>query len=94
MQIKWTRRALADLDNAFEYIFQDDPNAALSVVDRIEDSIANLSRHPEIGRKGRVTSTRELVIPQTPYLVSYRVKAEQVEILAILHGKRKWPDRF
>ena len=33
------------------------------------------------GRPGRIANTRELVIPELPYLVGYRVK-EEVIVLA------------
>jgi len=35
-----------------------------------------------------------VVVTGTPFLVAYRVKAEQIEILAVLHGARRWPERL
>lgn len=47
------------------------------------------------GRTGRVSDTRELVIAGTPYVVAYRITHQsEVQILAVLHGKRRWPDAF
>ena len=94
MQIKWTSPAQTDLYQAFEYITQENPSAALSVIDRIEEGVNNLAKYPEIGRRGRVAQTRELIVPRTPYIVSYRVKSNQVDILAIIHSSRRWPDNF
>jgi toxin ParE1/3/4 len=51
-----------------------------------------LSRYPEMGRAGRVTGTRELIV--FPYLIAYRLKGGAIEIVAILHGSRRWPDSF
>ncbi|MBK9169933.1 MAG: type II toxin-antitoxin system RelE/ParE family toxin [Bryobacterales bacterium] len=48
-------------------------------------------RHPGIGRPGRVPTTRELVVPGTPYLIPYRVHDRQVELIGIFHGRQKWP---
>jgi plasmid stabilization system protein ParE len=28
----------------------------------------------------------------TPFLISYRVSRGRIEILALLHGAREWPD--
>jgi plasmid stabilization system protein ParE len=40
-----------------------------------------------------VPDTRELVISGTPYIVAYTVLDRQkVEILAVFHGKQKWPE--
>jgi toxin ParE1/3/4 len=37
--------------------------------------------------------TRRLTITGTSYLAFYRLR-EHVEILAVLHGARRFPDRF
>jgi toxin ParE1/3/4 len=41
-----------------------------------------------------VAGTRELVIRGTPFVVAYRVKKNEVWVLAVIHGARKWPDEF
>ncbi|HCU24030.1 MAG TPA: type II toxin-antitoxin system mRNA interferase toxin, RelE/StbE family, partial [Deltaproteobacteria bacterium] len=38
--------------------------------------------------------TRELIIVGTSYLVPYRVKKDRIEILAVMHGSRRWPENF
>ena len=92
MQVIWTSPARSDLLEAFEYIIQDNPKAALSIVDRIEATVAHLAAHPKMGRAGRITGTYELVMIPTPYIVTYRIKAKRVEILAVIHASRKWPE--
>ena len=49
---------------------------------------------PYLGRAGRVTGTRELVMSRTPYIVAYRIHADVLEVLAVVHGARRWPERF
>ena len=64
-------------------------------MDGILNAVGYLAIHPHAGREGRVKSTRELIIPGTPYFVAYRVKNEDtVEVLAVIHGKRRWPATF
>ena len=53
-----------------------------------------LDQYPELGRKGRIPATRELVITDTPFLVAYRIHKREVQLLAVLHGARRWPDRL
>lgn len=91
MKVRWTRLALADLAAAHDYIAKEAPEAAGRVVDRIEGSVRNLGRHPDLGRPGRVEGTRELVVPGTPFFVPYRVCGDSIEILALVHGARRWP---
>jgi toxin ParE1/3/4 len=50
-----------------------------------------LQKFPHRGRPGRKTSTRELVIPNLPYVVIYRIREQIIEITRILHGAQNWP---
>jgi toxin ParE1/3/4 len=43
---------------------------------------------------GRVTGTRELVVPQTPFIIPYRVHQERLEIIRVFHSARQWPEGF
>jgi len=94
MMVRWTRLAVHDLDAAYEYIAQSSPDAALNIVERIEAAVAALTHHPRIGRAGRVSGTRELVVTGTPFIVAYRTAASGIDVLAVMHGARMWPDRF
>ena len=46
-----------------------------------------------VGRRGRAKDTREFVFADLPYIVVYRV-TNQVEILAVMHTAREWPENF
>jgi toxin ParE1/3/4 len=94
MRLRWTAPALRDLDALGDYIAGDDPAAATRIVTRIFDQTDRLAKHPHIGRPGRVPGTRELVIKDTPYIVPYRVRDGAVELLAVFHGAREWPEKF
>jgi toxin ParE1/3/4 len=94
MKIKWVRLALKDLDATSEFIARDNPEAASRVLRRIWDAVQMLAEHPHAGRAGRVPGTRELVITGTPFIIPYRVVENTVQILRVLHAKRKWPQRF
>jgi len=47
-----------------------------------------------MGRPGRLFGTRELVVPDTPYIVPYRVRGERLELMAVFHGRQKWPEEL
>ncbi|MBS0271778.1 MAG: type II toxin-antitoxin system RelE/ParE family toxin [Proteobacteria bacterium] len=91
MKIVWTYLALRDLEDAYEFVADNSPKAASGMIDRIEKALSNLKIYPNVGRKGRIEGTRELIIPNTSFIFSYRVKETHIEILAFLHGRRKWP---
>jgi addiction module RelE/StbE family toxin len=94
MAIVWRRQAEQDLQRIVDFILERNPAAARSVCDRIERRVAELLDHPQSGRRGRVVGTRELIVAGTPYIVAYRVKGRQIDVLAVLHGARRWPVNF
>lgn len=91
MQVKWLRRALRNLEQEAAWIARDNPRAAARLVAEVDGATRLLALHPDMGRPGRVPGTRELVMPDFPYIVPYRVREQRVEILRVLHTARKWP---
>jgi toxin ParE1/3/4 len=95
MNIRWSDEALEDLRSLQAYIAKDNPAAAKKVAMAIVESVEiNLPENPQMGRPGRVSGTRELVIAQTSYIVPYRVKAGTIQVLRVYHGARRWPEQL
>ena len=95
MRLRWTRLAEGDLEAIAGYIGQDSPAAAPRVVLELLDQVESvLARNPAIGRPGRVLGTREFVIAGLPYILAYRVRGTDLEILRVLHASRRGPDDF
>jgi toxin ParE1/3/4 len=91
MKIRWTRTALQNLSAEAEYIARDSPTAAGKMLARLKKALNLLAGQPSMGRAGRIPNTRELIIPETPYIIPYRIHNEQIEILRVFHTARKWP---
>lgn len=89
----WSPKALGHLEQLWRFIAQDSEIAADQVVQRIFDSVDLLKTQPEMGRVGRLAGTRELVVPRTPYFVVYRVRRGGLELIAVLHGSQRWPQK-
>jgi toxin ParE1/3/4 len=85
------RTALGNLDHHANYIAENDPIAARNAVQRIQAAVDQLAEYPSMGRIGRVPLTRELIIGGTPWIIVYRVRADAVEIIRVLHGAQSWP---
>lgn len=94
MKIVWTPRSQRNLRDAARYLTQFNPYAALSMVRTIRAAPQQLLHHPASGRPGRIDGTRELVIIGTPYILPYRVHRDAIEILAVIHTSRQWPDQL
>jgi len=92
LPVRWLRRSLRDLQTIHDFIASENPAAARQTVRRIRSAVATLADFPERGRPGRVAGTRELFVSGTPFFVAYRLKADTVEILRVLHGARRYPD--
>jgi addiction module RelE/StbE family toxin len=92
VRIVWTEPARQDLRNIFEYIAEENLKAARSLLGNIKERAILLQDNPLIGRTGRIDGTRELVVTGTQYIIPYRVKDKQIQILAVFHGARKWPE--
>jgi toxin ParE1/3/4 len=92
--IVWSARAVRHLAHLRAHIARDRPGAAQQVASTILGTVERLADAPGLGRPGRVSGTRELIVPGTPYLVPYRVRGDRLEIIAVFHGHQRWPDRL
>lgn len=94
MVIQWLEDAVTDLHAIHDYILQENPYAADRIARRILEVINFLPEQPAMGRQGRVHGTRELIVAGTPYLVPYRVKKDEIQILRVFHCAMQWPENI
>lgn len=92
MRIRYTPNARDGIVEIHEYIAHENPQAARRVIHSIRQQIRLLADYPDIGRPGRCEGTRELTINPYPYIVAYRIDADEVQILAVVHTSRRWPE--
>ena len=91
MQITYLSLAILDLAEIRAYIAAENPDAAQQVGSKLRESVYSLGQFPNLGKPGRVFGTRELNtsrIGKTTYIVVYRVKREEIQILRILPGMK------
>ncbi len=67
------------------------PSAARDMYALVRERTEMLTQFPDMGRPGRVYGTRELVLDHFPFVIPYRVKGGDVEILRVFHMRRKPP---
>ena len=91
LKLKWTKRALQQLDKAQDYIAKDNPTIAHSIAERIVQAAHLLLTQPRMGRIGRVSGTREWVVNQTSYFLVYVIKGDTLQVLRVIHSKQNWP---
>ena len=93
MAVKWLRVALENMATIANYIAQDSPARATTFVQELREKTNVLADFPGVGRAGRVAGTRELVAHKN-YLVIYRVKGTNVEIIRVRHVAQKHPTKI
>ncbi len=91
MLIEWADSAHRDLATILRYFSEiQEKDVGQNLINRLFSAVEILARFPNSGRPGQVAGTRELVIPDQPYLLVYKV-TDRVEIARVLHSRQKWP---
>jgi toxin ParE1/3/4 len=91
MKFRFTSTALFEIDEIIVYIGKHHPAAARTVAGRIETTIAALADFPEMGQVTDEGRIRRMPIGPYPYLVFYTVESEEIVILHVRHGARRYP---
>jgi toxin ParE1/3/4 len=88
--LRWSRRALTDVDRIAKRIAWSSPLAAAAFAEDLRDKVERLSSFPLLGRPGALPDTRELVVHRN-YLVTYRLQAGEVQVMQVWHVARNLP---
>jgi toxin ParE1/3/4 len=94
VKLRWTARAVADLEEIADYLLGVQPKAWDKLLARIELTLDYLLQFPHMGKMGVVKGTREFVISGTPYIVVFRIKLDVVQILSIRDGRMRVPPSY
>lgn len=95
MRVHWTENAIGHLANIYEYIGLNSTTYAKRMVDRITRRSEQIAKQPLSGRKVPeydADDIRELI--EKPYRIIYRIKQDQIDVVAVIHGARLLPDEF
>ena len=90
MKVLWTENALKHLLDIYEYISQNSPPYATRMVDRLTRRSEQIANFPMSGREVleyEAEDIREVI--EKPYRIIYRVKSDQIDILAVVHAARQ-----
>lgn len=92
MRVRWTDTANAHLLAIYEYIARDSTAYARRMVDRITRRSEQLAEFPLSGPivpEYESQEIRELL--ERPFRIIYRVKTDQIDVLAVVHGAQMLP---
>ena len=88
-EIRWTCRAVEDVQAIRQFIAQDSPHYAELVTQRITVAIERLPLFPESGRivpELQQPTVREII--HEPYRIVYRLLENEIHILSVHHAAR------
>jgi toxin ParE1/3/4 len=91
-KLRRTPSAELDLQEIWNYVADDNLDAADKLVLGLAETCALLARRPEIGRTRPDLGPDLRSFTHRHYLILYRVTEDAVEIIRIVHGARNLPD--
>jgi toxin ParE1/3/4 len=92
VKVVWTEQALLRLVEIEDYVWVDNPGAAVANTERLIGRAETLTEHPLLGR---VVSElgggqfRELV--EGNYRIVYRIRGDEIEVLTVFEGHHLFP---
>lgn len=91
MKVRFTTAARDDIARIHHYIARENPSAAAKVVTAIECATERLAAFPLSGRTGAVEITREVVVPQLPFIAVCCITPFEVAIIGVFHVAQNKP---
>lgn len=88
MKIAWSEPAVGDLDAIHDYIARDSPHYARRFVARLIAAAEPLESFPQLGRVVPESDGRHREILFHSYRIIYRVEAQEILIVSVVHGNR------
>lgn len=92
MNIIWSPTARTKTKEILEYVAEDNPDAALTLIDQFEAKVEKLKENPETGRvlpELKNDKIRELVVHKN-YGVICELSPDKIEILTIRHFRQNF----
>ncbi len=90
MRVLWTENAIDHLSNIYEYIAFNSPAYARRMIDRITRRTEQIAEHGFSGRKVPEYDAEDIrEVIEKPYRIIYRIKPDQIDVIAVIHGARQ-----
>jgi addiction module RelE/StbE family toxin len=90
VRVHWTNTAIEHLVSIYEYVAHNSKPYADRLIDKLTRRSEQIAAFPLSGRmvpEYRDESIREVI--ERPYRIIYRIKMDQIDILAVVHGAQE-----
>ena len=88
--LRWEAEARRQYRDTLTYIASHDAVAAERLGKAIKAKLDLLTRFAEVGRPGRVSRTRELIVHPN-YIVIYAIRRNTIDVIRFLHARQLYP---
>jgi plasmid stabilization system protein ParE len=86
-EIRWTEEAQRWLQDIYEYIAADNPQAAARTIEGIYDRAQDLLRFPELGARYTASARNVRILLYGHYRIAYLIMDDgNIDILGVFHG--------
>jgi toxin ParE1/3/4 len=92
MKVVWSPWAQVNLRDIQRYYMRRNPQATRKLVSRIREAARLLEDFPYIGKQNQMKTCRLLQVPQTVYVLPYRVVDDVIDIMAVFDQRQERPD--
>jgi toxin ParE1/3/4 len=95
VRVVWTENAIGHLVAIYGHIAKDSPFYAQKMVDRLTRRSQQITDFPQSGRtvpEYDAPDVRELI--ERPYRIVYRIQADRIDVLAVIHGAQQMPSNL
>jgi toxin ParE1/3/4 len=89
VKVRFLKRAVQDLINIDNFTRKESPRGAARIGARIRKRADDLAQFPEQGTASDKVGVRQLYVAKTPYILVYRIKNDEVQIITILHASNR-----
>lgn len=93
-KVEFTKSALSDLDNIYDYIAENNQNAAISFMGELFKKFQLLADNKTIGRLRQNVMLDLRSFPHKKYVIFYFPTDEGIEIFRVIHGSRDIETQF
>ncbi len=96
MLIVWDEEALSEADAAAVFYQQKQPGLGQRFLDNLEDAASKIAHRPYLYRQIEA-NIRKCKLPHFPYGVIYRIQADTIQIIAVMHLRQNpgyWKHRI
>lgn len=93
MKVNWTAAARAQLRDIHTFIDRSSPQYAKKIVDRLTRRSLQIATFPRSGRvvpEANDVNIREVF--EGSYRIIYHLLDDEVDIIAVVHSARPWPE--